>query len=561
MLSAVGNCYKSSKLLLAYSIRIKQERGGMMYSKIYTYIPLGFEAISTVVEASILPGLPSFSISGLANGRSRDVEARLRAAILNTGLQWPRGRIIVAIAPAWMAKAGSLYDLPIALAIVEASGQVGVLVNNAKFTVIGELALSGKIREVPGIFTCLEEASKREDSYMLLPEGNCREAENFPHLNYIPVSDLGEVLDYYRQVERPKRKKYKERDTGQVRQDEQKDFSQEDRQNFIAFQGQEIAKRGLEIALSGWHSLILLGSPGSGKTMLLSLARSLLPPLSPEENYVLKKIYSIAGKQDSRIANAQRPFFSPHFSLTKAALTGGGTPIKPGLFSLAHRGILFLDELTEYNSSKLECLREALSEKEIFLARSNQNVTLPADFLLLAAANPCPCGFAVDRFRACRCPKERIQQYLQKISEPVWDRFHLALSISAENKYFYDLTEKKEKEKEVEFYQLKARVERAWTIQKERHRKVNRVETGMGFHNSSSFHIREAKKYGISDQLLRYTNRIAEEFHISMRSYTQILRIARTIADLADLEIVSRENVEEAIFFQRTKYTMHRGSL
>ncbi len=532
-----------------------------MYSKIYTYIPLGFEAISTVVEASILPGLPSFSISGLASGRSRDVEARLRAAILNTGLQWPRGRIIVAIAPAWMAKAGSLYDLPIALAIIEASGQVGVLVNNAKLTVIGELGLSGKIREVPGIFTCLEEASKREDSCMLLPEGNCPEAENFPQLNYIPVSDLGEVLDYYRQVERPKSKEINKKAIGQLRQAGQKDFSQEDWQSFIAFQGQEIAKRGLEIALAGWHSLILLGSPGSGKTMLLSLARSLLPPLTPEENYMLKKIYSIAGKQDNRIANGQRPFLSPHFSLTKAALTGGGTPIKPGLFSLAHRGILFLDELTEYSSSKLECLREALSEKQIFLARSNQNVTLPADFLLLSAANPCPCGFAVDRFRACRCSKVKIQQYLQKISEPVWDRFHLVLSISAENKFFYSLTDKKVKEKEKEFFQFKARIERAWTIQKERHRQLKGVEAGMDFHNASSFHIHEAKKYGISEQLLHYTNRIAEELHISLRSYTQILQIARTLADLAELETVSRENVDEAIFFQRTKYTIHRGSL
>lgn len=506
-----------------------------MYSKINTYIPRGMTALSSIVEASVLPGLPSFSISGMSRSRTREIESRLRAAINHSGLTWPRGRIITAIAPAWLEKSGSLYDLPLALAILKASGQITDLPLAERLSVLGELGLNAAIRGIPQIYSCLELAAQNPDHSLLLPRDNLKEAALFPELSYAPVNDLSEVLDYFqglRKIDRVKRKLPTiHPETGAV--------DPEILLNFRAFRGQVAARRALLISLAGWHPLMLLGAPGTGKTMLLHLARGLLPPLASTEISSLKKIHSLSDHYDKAVLeDGQRPFLDPHYSVSKAALVGGGKPIKPGLFSLAHAGILCLDELTEYTNGKTELLREALSSGKILLARAQEKIVLPCNFLFLSAANPCPCGYCLEGRESCRCSDRMIKKYLARISGAIWDRFHLLGLTYREN--FTEL----EDQTEADFYTTREQIRCAWQRQAAR--------SGLSDHylNGQNPHFQADAVTGFSPAMKQKIYTWANDWQLSYRQLNQTLRVSRTIADLANHDAVRLEDVEEALYFR-----------
>ncbi|MDO5033236.1 MAG: ATP-binding protein [Eubacteriales bacterium] len=512
-----------------------------MYSKIKTYVPQGMEAVPALVEASILPGLPSFALSGLSSGKSREVESRLRAAILAVGLKWPKGRIICGISPAWLPKAGSLYDLGLALALIEASNQLGSFQLSRDFCVMGELGLDGTIRPVPGLFPSLEAAAQAGE-LVFLPEENAPEAKLVDGLTYLSLRKLVEVLDYLRGVR-----------AFQAQENTWQDLApppirEADLTAFAAYRGQPQARRGLMLALAGLHPLILLGAPGCGKTMLLSLAASLLPALEKEELQLLRKIYSVAQiPEDEVLTLGRRPFVAPHFSVTPTGLSGGGQPLKPGLFSLANSGILFLDELGEYSTSKLELLREPMSSRQIYLVRSQQRLKLPANFLLLAAANPCRCGYALEDDGRCHCSDQAIANYLQSISGALWNRFHLMVLMKSQSFNFGENKQALASKSAL----LKARetIDQAWAMAKSRLPAQAHL-SGFSYQNGVNPYFTANRQYGFSKSVLQQANQLANERQLSMRSYQQLLRTARTLADLELRDSISWEDIAEALYFR-----------
>ncbi|MDO5015835.1 MAG: ATP-binding protein [Eubacteriales bacterium] len=527
------------------------------YSQVQTFIPRGLTAYPSVVEASILPGLPSFSLSGLSKGKAHDIESRIRAAICNSGLDWPRGRIITSIAPAWLDKSGSLFDLPLALAVIQASEQAGDLSAGRKFAVIGELGLQGQIRKVPGIVSCLEIAAK-SDSFLLLPEDNLPEAHIFPDLGYRQVRDLAEALDYYRGV-KPLKPRSVVTSSPEDSQTATSDLSLDTIKSFAAFRGQSTALRGLTLGLAGWHHLIALGTPGSGKSMLLSLAPYLLPSLEAEEKFELQKLYALAEDVDSDFLNCnRRPFLAPHSSVTKIALIGGGNPVQPGLFSLAHKGLLFLDELTEYPSTKTEALREALSKRELYLARADERVELPADFLLLAAANPCSCGLALEAGGKCSCSPRAVTKHLNKISGPLWDRFQLLLTFRRESIFSWEQTDPDLGEARKRFLELRAQITNSWQRQKQRFELLHPDLDKSCYLNGKNPWLEASKDYGFSQKLASKAGVLADQSRASLRQYRQLLQVARTIADWEGREEVLIEDLEEAYSY-RVRPTEYLG--
>lgn len=519
------------------------------YSQVQTFIPRGLTAYPSAVEASILPGLPSFSLSGLSKGKAHDIESRIRAAICNSGLDWPRGRIITSIAPAWLDKSGSLFDLPLALAVIQASEQAGDMSAGQKFAVIGELGLQGQIRKVPGIISCLELASQT-DSVLLLPEDNLPEAHIFPDLGYCQVKDLTEVLNYYRGVKpivhRPSMVSLPP-DT----QISAHNISLDSLKSFAAFRGQATALRGFTLALAGWHHLIALGTPGSGKSMLLSLAANLLPPMEVEEKFELQKLYALAEDADSDfLQENRRPFLAPHSSVTRIALVGGGNPVRPGLFSLAHNGILFLDELTEYPSSKSEALREALTKRELYLARADERVKLPADFLLLAAANPCSCGLALEAGQRCSCSPRAVRKHLNKISGPLWDRFQILLPFRRESLFSWEQSDPDLSEARKNFQELREKIAGSWQVQKQRYVALHPEMDPSCYLNGKNPWLEASADYGFSQELARKAGLLADQSQASLRQYHQLLQLARTIADWEGREEVLPQDLEEAYSYR-----------
>lgn len=507
-----------------------------MYSKVKTFIPNGLAAISTVVEVSILNGLPSFNISGLSTSQSLQMESRLRAALTLTGLRWPKGRIIAAIAPAWLAKKSTIFDLPIAIALLLASGQIPPFAES--LSIIGELGLDGSIKAVPGIYSCLALAAKEKEEILILPEACKEEASYLDGLAYVAVKNLNHVLDFYRGRKVKLRKgKYKALE-------EHSEIDEKTEQAFISFKGQRSALRALKISLSGWHPLALLGSPGCGKTMLCSLAQYLLPPLNADEWYELKNIYSVAEHDEKRVlAYRQRPYIAPHYTVTPAALCGGGRAIKPGLFSLAHRGILFLDEFSEYQPLKLNLLRETMSEQAILLARAEQSLKLPAKFLLLAAANPCPCGYIYEKDEQCKCTDHAVRKYLGKVSGAIWDRFHLVDLLERESPL--EILEAEQPPQSI--YEFREEICQVWELAARRVGQESLVPENLNALNEK-FTFDEA--YGFTSELLSMARKYAHEKQLNFRSYKQLLRVARTIADLEQSVQVDHSHIVEAGYYQ-----------
>jgi magnesium chelatase family protein len=499
-----------------------------MLAKAYSNAVAGIEGYSVEVEIDLAQGLPAFNIVGLPDVAVKEAKERVRAAIKNSDWQFPVKRITVNLAPANIKKKGATFDLPIAIGILAAVG----VVNDPKleqYTLVGELSLDGTVKQITGALSMALAAKADGKAGIILPQENASEAAIIDGLEIIAVADLAEVIDFFNNQH------------SEIREVEQSSaITDEYKIDYQDVKGQEHAKRALEVAAAGRHNLVMIGPPGAGKTMLAKRVPTILPPLTKEEAIEVTKIFSIidklpAGK--SLIEN--RPFRSPHHTISNAGLIGGGRIPQPGEISLAHQGVLFLDELTEFQRKVLEILRQPLEERKITLNRSAITLTYPCEFLLVAALNPCPCGYYGTSGQKCSCTPYQRKNYLNKISGPILDRIDIHLEIprlQAE-----ELTNYQRGESSAE---IKKRVIAARELQLQRFKGENiNYNSGM-----DSAVLEEFCKLTLeaSDML---EGAIAN-LNLSARAYDRILKLSRTIADLAKSETITVDHLAEAIQYR-----------
>lgn len=477
------------------------------------------------VEVDISKGLPTFNIVGLGDTSIKESKERVRSAIINSSHEFPLGRIVVNLAPADLKKEGSIFDLSIAIGILAASNQIHYE-DLSDTMVLGELSLDGRINKVRGILPIICSAKEKGYKNFILPLQNIGEASLVKDVNLYPMKHIKEVIGF---IEYKDLMPYKGKKICIQEENNEIDFSD--------IYGQENAKRALEISAAGGHNLLLYGPCGSGKSMLAKAFKSILPPMSYEEALEVAKIYSILGKLKEDKISFNPPFRSPHHSITGTALIGGGNNLIPGEISLAHKGILFLDELLEFKKNILETLREPLEEKRINITRVKGSYTYPCDFILLSAMNPCPCGNFLSQ-KECTCTKEERRRYLNKLSAPFLDRIDMYVSVPnlPFNKFKNSNSESSKS--------IKERVLRAREIQKVRFK-------DKGIYTNSSITssiLKESCKLKLEDE--EFLEIMFQKYSLSGRAYTKILKISRTIADLRGKENIEKQDLIEAFSYR-----------
>ncbi|MCI9611204.1 MAG: YifB family Mg chelatase-like AAA ATPase [Eubacterium sp.] len=501
-----------------------------MYSIVSTAIIRGVNSFPVQVEADVSDGMPMFEMVGFLASEVKEARERVRAALRNSGYYLPAKRITVNLFPANIKKTGSAFDLPIAAAIAAALGIVPAKSLDAVL-VVGEIGLNGKVQPVEGILPIVAEAGEHGFTRCIVPYENRTEAYLIQNIQIVPVKSVAHLIQYLTGKEtelwEPQEEQPKQEQTDQ----KELDFSQ--------INGQRLVRRAGEVAAAGMHNLLLVGPPGAGKTMIAQRIPTILPPLCAQEQLELAKIYSVSGLLlHSSHMIYKRPFRSPHHTITPQGLVGGGLLPKPGEVSLAHKGVLFLDELAEFQKSTLELLRQPLEDKKIQISRLHGSCCYPADFMLVAALNPCPCGAYPDMNR-CRCTQSAIDRYLGKISQPLLDRIDLCVQVSALT--YAELTQSEHNESSA---QIRARVCTAWELQKKRY-------AGSGIYFNSQVAADRLKEVCLlTDREEDYLQTMYRQLQLTARAYHKVLRVARTIADLSHSKGVRQEHLAEAFCYR-----------